>query len=522
MGPLFAEPSEAELQRQTALLDELFESAPEAVVFIDLEARVVRVNREFSTVFGYAAEEAVGRVLYELIVPEDQLESARALFATARSGARTTIDFERRRKDGTRIHVAHRGAPIMLGGKLIGVYAIYRDITKRKLAEAEQARLQMRLLQAEKMEALGRLAGGIAHDFNNILGGILGYGEMLVEQTPAGSPLRRYSQNVLTAVNRARGLVDQILAYSHSQRGKRVAVDLGRTVAETLELVRGSLAEGVDLEVHLPPWPVTVIGDATLLHQVAMNLCTNAIQAMDGSGRLAVTLAATELEAERVVRHGTVAPGPYLRLTVEDSGRGMDEATLGRIFEPFFTTKEVGKGTGLGLSLVYGIVTDAGGAIDVTSTPGSGSAFTVYLPRVDASIEAADQGVSPAPRGHGERVLVVDDEEALLSVTSEVLARLGYRPATFSKSRAALAEFESDPGRFDAVITDEVMPGLTGTELAELLHRRRADIPVVLVSGYIGPLMAERAAAAGVAEILKKPVRSRDIAAALARTLATR
>jgi CheY-like chemotaxis protein len=274
----------------------------------------------------------------------------------------------------------------------------------------------------------------------------------------------------------------------------------------------------VQLAVHLPSEPIPVIGDATQLHQVAMNLCTNALQAMEGSGSLAVTLDATDLKAEQVFQHGRLAPGSYARLCVADSGPGMDDATLGRIFEPFFTTKAVGKGTGLGLSQVYSIVTDAGGAIDVTSTPGSGATFTIYLPRVDAPIEA-DQGERAAPRGHGERVLVVDDEEALLAVTSEVLAKVGYRATPFSDGRSALAEFESDPGHFDAVITDEVMPHLTGTELAELLRRRRPNVPIVLVSGYIGPMMAERAAAAGVTEILKKPVQSRELAAALARAL---
>jgi len=390
---------------------------------------------------------------------------------------------------------------------------------ERRLAEVEHTRLERRLRQAEKMEAVGRLAGGIAHDFNNILGGILGYGEMLVEETPAGSRLQRYAKNVLTAANRARDLVEQILAYSSSQRGKRVAVDLGRIVAETLELVRGSLAEGVRLETHLPAAPVPVMGNATQLHQAAMNLCTNALQAMDGTGELTVSLASIDLTAERVFQHGTLAPGAYVSLTVKDSGPGMDEATLARIFEPFFTTKEVGKGTGLGLSLVYGIVTDSGGAIDVVSEPGRGSAFTITLPRADAPIASDDQ-VSQTLRGRGQSVLVVDDEEALLAVTAEVLLRLGYRPCAFSDSRQALAAVEADAARFDAVITDEVMPHLTGTELAQRLRRHRADLPIVLVSGYIGPMMAERAAAAGIAEILKKPVQSRELASALARALA--
>jgi CheY-like chemotaxis protein len=249
-----------------------------------------------------------------------------------------------------------------------------------------------------------------------------------------------------------------------------------------------------------------------------MNLYTNALQAMEGKGRLVVTLAETDLETKRVFQHGTLMPGPHATLTVEDSGRGMDEATLARIFEPFFTTKGAGTSTGLGLALVFGIVTGSAGAIDVRSEPGRGSAFTLYFPRADASIEA-DAGDNPPPRGHGERVLVVDDEESVLAVTSEVLARLGYSPCAFSDGRAALAEFESRPGQFGAVITDEVMPELTGTELAQLIHRCRANLPVVLVSGYVDSTMAERAAAAGVTEILNKPVRSQELAAALARAL---
>jgi CheY-like chemotaxis protein len=337
---------------------------------------------------------------------------------------------------------------------------------------------------------------------------------MLVEGAPPGTGQRRYARNVLTAATRAAALVEQILSYSRSQRGKRAPVELDRIVAETVELVRGSLAAGIDLEVKLPPLPLFVVGDPTQLHQIIMNLCTNAIHAMGEKGALRLIVDTTDVSVERVFMHTTLVPGRYACLRVEDTGSGMDSKTLNRLFEPFFTTKEVGKGTGLGLSLVYGIVTDSGGAIDVTSTVGQGSCFTIYLQSVDD-----EQSEVPVARGRGERVLLVDDEEALVTVTSESLKRLGYEPIAFADGALALADFEKRPERFDAVVTDELMPGLTGTELAASLRRHRADLPIVLVSGYVGPLISERAASAGVNEVLKKPVQTRELAAALARVL---
>jgi PAS domain S-box-containing protein len=511
--------AEAELRRQTALLDELFESAPEAVVFLDLDGRVIRANREFTAMFGYAAEEAAGREMFALIVPEDQLEDARALQKAYRAGAPVAAECERRRKDGVRIHVSLTVSPVTLGGKLIGLYANYRDITERKLAEAEQARLQTRLRQAEKMEAVGRLAGGIAHDFNNILGGILGYGEMVEADAADGTPMKRYGRNILTGANRARDLVDQILTYSRSQNAHRAPVQIDRTVRETLELVRGSLDSGIALELALPATPLVVVGDPTQLHQIVMNLCTNAIQAMSSSGTLRVALEPADVAAERVLAHGTLAPGRYVRLTVADTGSGMEPATLARIFEPFFTTKEVGRGTGLGLSLVYGIVTDSGGAINVASAPGRGSTFEIYLPRAEAQVIVVEAADGPVPRGRGERVLLVDDEEPLMIMTAEVLAQLGYEAAPFTDGRAALHAFEKAPEAFQLVLTDEVMPALTGTELARRVRRLRPDLPVVLVSGYSGPILTQQALGAGVSELLKKPVQSRELAAALARAL---
>ena len=390
---------------------------------------------------------------------------------------------------------------------------------KLRLARTRRERFEQRLRQAEKMEAVGRLAGGIAHDFNNVLGGIFAYGEMLLEETPEASPLKRYAQNVLTAATRGRALVEQILTYSRTQRGRCAPVDIVHVVAETLELVRGSLPPSIRLEASAAESPLVVIRDPTQLHQVVMNLCSNAIQAMSGGGTLRVTLETTNLSGERALSHGALSAGRYVRLMVEDSGSGMDEATLSHIFEPFFTTKEIGQGTGLGLALVYAIVTDSGGAIDVRSAPKQGSTFTIYVPLAEVALTAADDTAEPAPRGNGERVLLVDDEAPGLAATAELLSRLGYEPISFSDGQASLAAFEAAPDRFDVVVTDEVMAGLTGTGLAGVLHRRRPGLPVVLLSGYSSPLLAQQALAAGVTELLTKPLHSREIATTLARVL---
>src|SRR5262245_50059786 len=471
-------------------------------------------------VLGYTLDDLRGREVIDLIHPEYRDTALKLRAELMRSPGKVSVDETKMlHKDGSWRWIELTRSNLLDEPSVRAVVMNLRDITERKQAEAERQRLEQRLRQAEKMEAVGRLAGGIAHDFNNILGGILGYAELLAENAPPGSPLKRYADNVLTGANRAGSLIEQILSYSRSQRGKRVPVDLRGIVAETLELVRGSLPQGIRLVTDLPAGPLHAIGDATQLHQVTMNLCTNAIHAMGQSGTLRVRLGPADEPTERVLDHSVLHAGTYASLAVEDTGSGMDEATRARIFEPFFTTKEVGRGTGLGLSLVYGIVTDSGGGIDVASAPGSGSRFTIYLPRVEGPVAAADDPAAPIQRGNGERVLVVDDEEALVAVTSEALARIGYAPVGCADGAAALAAFDDSSARIDAVIADEVMPGLTGTQLAEVLRKRRPDLPIVLMSGYTGPMLAERALGAGINEILRKPVQSREIAGALARAL---
>jgi len=512
------------LQRSKNRFRAMVEKSAEGIVLMLPDKGIVYASPSVERVLGYTPEELAGRTnqwFVENVVHPDYRQHSLDTWTRLLLDAdhELTDEVVVLHKDGSWRWIESTTRNLLHEPSVQAVVANFRDITERKRAQAERGRLEQRLRQAEKMEAVGRLAGGVAHDFNNVLAGVLAYGEMLFEEAPEDSPLKRYAQNVLTAASRGRELVEQILAYSRSQRGKRAPVDVAKVIAETLELIRGSLPARIRLEASAPESPQVVIGDATQLHQVVMNLCSNAIHAMSAGGTLRVMLETADISGERALSHGTLAPGRYVRLVVEDSGSGMDGATVSRIFEPFFTTKEVGQGTGLGLSLVYAIVTDSGGAIDVKTAPKQGSTFTIYLTRADVALAAAETAATPLPRGRGERVLLVDDETPLLAVTAEVLSRLGYEAVSFDDSHTALAAFEATPGRFDVVVTDEVMPGLTGTGLARALRRHRPDLPIVLVSGYSGPILTQDALAAGVSELLTKPLQSRDIATTLARVL---
>lgn len=515
-----SERAEEQLRVQTALLDELFESAPEAIVMLDLEQRVTRVNREFTRLFGYSAEQAQGRALESLIVPDELRPEWQRLAQSVGRGRHTSMETERVRKDGARLHVSELGAPILVASGQIASYAIYRDISERRLADAERDKLEARLRQAVKLEAIGTMAGGIAHDFNNILAAILGYGDMARNAAADGSTVKRHIGNVLVAAHRAKALIDQILTYSRSNRGQSTAVNVDEVVEETLDLLHVSLPKGIELDARLSARKAAVIADPTHIHQLLMNLCRNAEHAMPAGGKLTVALDLIDAHEDATLTHGLLPAGRYIRLRVTDTGCGMAPEIAARIFEPFFTTRESGTGTGLGLALVQGIVSDLGGAINVTSQPGQGSSFDVYLPRSDAeAIERADHA-APLPRGSGERILLVEDEKSLMLLTEEMLAALNYEPAGFTRPAEALAEFRADVSRFDAVVLDQLMPGMTGTELARQLRQLRADVPVVLISGYTGPVLSQQALSAGIDHILTKPLDLRQIAEAMAQVLA--
>lgn len=391
------------------------------------------------------------------------------------------------------------------------------DVTQRKQAEDEVRQLEQRLRQAQRLQAMGTLAGGIAHDFNNILGVILGYGEIALQSTAGRTKHRRNLERMIAAGERGRTLVDRIMVFSRSEGSRRQAVHVQAIVGEVLDLVQSGELGGVLLERQLHAGRAAVISEPAQIHQLAMNLATNALHAMPDGGRLVVTLDVHRLDLPKIVTTGALPAGEYVVLTVSDTGTGVPKSILDRVFDPFFTTKEVGAGTGLGLSVVHGVVAEAGGAIEVMTQVGKGSWFRAYLPRCGDAGVAVRTATQPLPIGSGQHVLVVDDEEELAHLTVDNLQRLGYAATAFTSSEAALAAFEGAPNEFDLVLTDERMPRMNGSALLAAMQATRPELPAVLMSGYADADLIDVARSTRVLEVLKKPVLLRDLAMCLER-----
>ena len=499
------------VRKQAQLLDLTHDT-----VFLRDSTNTIRYwNRAASDTYGFSADEAIGRTADDLLKTRFPVPLA-VLWEELARHDRWEGELVHTRRDGTEIIVASRWAVQRdPHGEIQSILETNNDITERRRAEEDRRRLEASLLQAQKLEAMGTLAGGVAHDFNNILGAILGYGELAQNAAPADSALRRYVDNMVSAGQRAKSLVERILAFSRSGVAPRVPIHVQSIVAEALELLSASLPDNIRLDHVLLAGDAAVAGDATQIHQVVLNLCTNALQAMKSGGVLTVRLDLVHLEAPRAVVASTLDAGEYVRLSVHDTGSGIEPELRERIFDPFFTTKGVGVGTGLGLSLVHGIAVDLGGGVDMASEVDRGTAFTVYLPSCDR-LEPATAGDETVARGDGQAVMLVDDEETLVRLGEEMIAKLGYEPVGFTSAAAALEAFRRDPMRFSAVMSDETMPGMTGSQLAERLIAIRADIPIVLMSGYAGATLAARARSAGARDVLGKPLDSRGIARALA------
>jgi len=398
------------------------------------------------------------------------------------------------------------------------VLVIFEDITERKQAEAEHARLEAQLRESQKMEALGTMAGGVAHDFDNALAAIIGNVELVRQDVGPAHPALESLEEIGKASRRAKDLVQQILAFGRRQKLDRKPTSLALVVVETARLVRATLPAMVALGVECEADTPAVLADATQVKQILLNLCSNALQAVQDQERPGVINVRLYLHTQGEAR-GNLRPGRYACLAVRDNGLGMDEATRSHIFEPFFTTKPVGKGTGLGLSVVHGIIQAHEAHVEVESAAGEGSTFRIYFPAVEtpvADVTAPAPDTAPA-RGKGEHVLYVDDEEAIIFLMTRLLQRQGFRVSGYTDPQEALAAVRADPGRFDLAVTDYSMPGMSGLEVARALKEIRADLPVVLASGYITEELRAKAPAAGVCELIYKPNTVEDLCEAVAR-----
>jgi PAS domain S-box-containing protein len=496
---------EENLRVQKAFLEQLIQSAPEAIAITDPDYTVRQINLEFTRVFGYTVEEARGRNLGALIVPPSKEGESEQLAAFALHSVNTVLETTRRRKDGSRVEVSVLVSPVIVGNELDAVYCIYRDISDRKTTEEQ-------LRQSQKMEAIGRLAGGLAHDLNNLLTVITGYSELQLAAFQANDPKHAQAAKINHAAERATGLTRQLLAFSRKQLLQPRALDLNSVVDSIQGLLWRLIGEDVEFAFVAADDLGTVHADPSQIEQVIMNLAINARDAMPKGGKLTLQTANVEIDAAYARVHVGLLPGRYVLLSVRDTGVGMDEETLGHAFEPFFTTKGLGKGTGLGLSTVYGIVQQSKGHVFVESEPGQGSLFKIYLPRVD---EAVAQSVvkESAPDCVGkETILLVEDDPQVRELTATLLKSCGYTVLAADGMSGVEKHCREFRGGIDLLLSDMIMPGTNGKEVAEVVRRLRPGIRVLFMSGYTDDVIDHHGGLEPDTFFLQKPFTSTALA----------
>jgi signal transduction histidine kinase/CheY-like chemotaxis protein len=412
-----------------------------------------------------------------------------------------------RKKDGTSCELQVTISPVSNEetGAVINYVAVCRDITNER-------KLQRELRQAQKMEAIGTLAGGIAHDFNNILGVILGYTEISFDHVAAGTPLHENLTEVMTAGERAKNLVRQILAFSRQTEQEVKPISITSIIKETVKFIRSTFPSVIEIRQQFKAAYDVIMADPTQIHQIIMNLCTNAKHAIgERAGALEVRLENCNIDSETSRAQG-LTPGTYVKLVISDTGCGMEHAMLEKIFDPFFTTKEPGKGTGLGLSVVHGIVKSYGGTVHAYSEPGNGASFSIYFPVINTHQETAPETGHNQITGGTEHILVVDDEENIVKIMHKMLGQLGYTVTPRTSSVEALEAFRNRPHSFDLIITDQTMPNMTGVELAQEMTRIRQDIPIILCTGFSETVTENKARDMCIQAYIMKPVLLKDIA----------
>ncbi|MFH1992877.1 MAG: PAS domain S-box protein [Pseudomonadota bacterium] len=487
------------------LLATAIEQAAESVIISDRRGTIQYANPAFEALSGFVRNDLVGRNFR--IFKSDRHDDTfyKDMWAVISRGQVWSGHITNRMKDGSSREFETRISPVRdISGEIVNFVSVNRDVTR-------EVALQAQLQQAHKMQAIGTLAGGIAHDFNNILSAVIGYTEIALSDIEKGTVLHNNLQEVLKAGDRAKDLVKQILTFSRQSERNLKPVQVKLIAEEALKLIRASLPATIEIHQDFQS-DATVLADPTQIHQVLMNLCTNAAHAIRGNGGLLnVSLLKVEFDSGFTAKHFDVKPGSYLKMSVSDTGHGMPPGLLDHIFDPFFTTKEKGEGTGMGLAVVHGIVKSHGGTISVYSEPGKGSTFNVYLPVIEKRREHKTTAEKPIPTGT-ERILFVDDEPTLADMGKQLLESLGYEVTTRTSSIEALELFKAQPDKFDLIITDLTMPNMTGDELAKKLIAIRPDIPVILCTGFSTKITEKKAVDMGIRAFVLKPVIKKNIA----------
>ena len=500
------------MEEKHDLLAAAVENALDTVLVVDTEGRIRYVNPAFEGI-GYQKSEVIGRNLGDFVQEEAPDNFTVRLLETMAGRTTWSGRVIGHHKNGGRLELEAAMSPIKdKRGRIAGYVAVARDITR-------ETKLERQLRQAQKMEAIGTLAGGIAHDFNNILSSVMGYSELARRSLPEDSPARQDLGEVMDAAHRAKELVKQILVFSREGEQKPRPLHVGAIVKEALKLLRPSLPSSIEIRVLATARNDVVMADPTKIHQVLINLCTNAAHAMrEHGGVLEVSLTEVELGRPEVSAYPDLVPGPYLRLTVADNGHGMEPEIVERVFDPFFTTKGRGEGTGMGLAMVHGIVRRHGGVVVVDSEPGRGTTCHIHLPRLDMPVDSEDESTEIPPHGH-ERILFVDDEEPVVEIWERSLTDLGYKVTALTDSLKAFELFQAAPESFDLVITDQTMPGMTGAELARKIMELRSDLPVILCTGFSEVMGPKEAKSLGIREFLMKPVYHQSMAEVIRKVL---
>jgi PAS domain S-box-containing protein len=507
--------TEEELRKVIARFKALFNATSDSVILVQPNGMILDLNENAAGRRNVAKSLMRGQSLFDFLPPETAAVRRKAIEQILNE--KRLIEYDETRNDK---HYRIRLFPVMDDqGNVVQVASFSKDITESKQADEENKRLQAQLTQSQKMEAIGTLAGGIAHDFNNILSAILGNAEMARGASLPGSSAAQYLDKVMKASHRAASLVKQILTFGRRAATERVALKPAAVVEEAIKLLRPSLPSTIEvkLQIHYPSG--TILADPTEVHQIIMNLSTNAFHAMEqAGGTLDISLMDCKLTRKDLRRQPKAQPGSFVVLSVGDTGPGIGEEIRDKIFDPYFTTKGVGKGTGLGLAIVHGIVTSYGGFITCESEPGKGTVFRVHFPAIKDEVFPEAKPVERVLPGR-ERILFVDDEEMLTDLGKVMLEQLGYEVTTQTSSLDALAAFQDQPNRFDAVITDQTMPNLTGMELTRRILHIRPDIPIIVCTGYSTTINEEQAKAEGVREFAIKPLTKNMIATLLRKIL---